>query len=373
MEYRLSNKQKWQLAATLLLIYYPVLFYVDVPVYLNAGIAPLSVFYHEATTVVIIFLEFFIWIAVSEWILNILFEKFGEEFMLRFQVPAQLTALLIATVMGLAFVFASGRVFGAIDRLAMTIFNTHLFVSFPLSYATEFFELYKRANIAFILILMLSAFYLIGNRRAHLRMKEGQLRTERLEKEATLAQLAALRNQVNPHFLFNSLSILTSLVQGNSSLSVDFINQLSKFYRYTLEKVKDEEVMLQVEIDFIQSYLFLMKIRFGDKLNVIIILTENDRIHYNIAPLTLQLLLENAVKHNRMSKEDPLTIKISIKEYYLVIQNNLQLREDPVLSTHTGLQNILDRYRLLTSLPVVIEESAESFTVKIPLLSSTMK
>jgi two-component system LytT family sensor kinase len=368
MAYRLGKKQKWQLAATLLLIYYPVLLYVDLPVYLAAGVAPMALLYHESVTVVIIFVIFFIWIGVSEWIFNILFKKFGEEFLLRFDVPAQLASLFIAALMTLAFIYASREVFGMVDLLARKIFNAPVFVSFPKTYAHEFFDLYKRANIGFIVILMLSAFYLIGNRRADLRMQEVQVRAERLEKEASLAQLSALRNQVNPHFLFNSLSILISMVRENSSLSVDFINELSKFYRYTLEKVKDEVVLLRVEVDFIRSYLFLMNMRFESKLKTNIALTEGDMLKYKIAPLTLQLLLENAVKHNRMSKEDPLTIEIFTGQHYLVVRNNRQLREDPATSTHIGLQNIMDRYRLLTPQPVIIEESATSFTVKIPML-----
>src|SRR5687767_11372362 len=99
MEYRLSNKQKWQLSATLLLIYYPVMLYVDVPVYLGAGILPLSLFFHELVTVCALSIIFYVWIGASEWIFNILFKKFGEEFLLQFRVPAQLLSLFIAALL----------------------------------------------------------------------------------------------------------------------------------------------------------------------------------------------------------------------------------------------------------------------------------
>ena len=197
-----------------------------------------------------------------------------------------------------------------------------------------------------------------------------QTKAENLEKQQLINEIALLKTQVNPHFLFNSLSILSSLVHTNPDLSEQFIDQLSRSYRYILEQKEQSLVKLRTELEFIRSYSFLLKIRFEDKFDLRFHLSETALDQYKIAPLTLQLLIENAVKHNRMSAKEPLLIEIFIENDYLMIRNRLQLRPQRETSTGTGLNNIIDRYALLTDRPVWAGECDEDFLVKIPLLNS---
>ena len=215
---------------------------------------------------------------------------------------------------------------------------------------------------------MLMAYYLAANRRGYSQLARLRIQAEELGKEAAQAQFTALRNQVNPHFLFNSLSILSSLVEVDAKLSVQFINRLSKAYRYILEQRDAERIQLRTELDFIESYTFLLHIRFDERFQVHINLPEADQDRYQIAPLTLQLLVENAVKHNRMSDEEPLIVRIDRENDYLRVANPIQPRPRMEESTGVGLTNIVNRYRLLSNQPVWIGEVDDEFVVRIPLL-----
>ncbi len=193
---------------------------------------------------------------------------------------------------------------------------------------------------------------------------------EQLEKQQLLNEIALLKTQVNPHFLFNSLSILASLVRVNPDLSEQFIDQLSRSYRYILEQKEQSLVTLRTELEFIRSYSFLLKIRFENKFDLRIDLPEKILDQYKIAPLTLQLLIENAVKHNRMSLREPLVVEVSIENNQtLVVKNRLQPRNTASVSTGLGLQNIINRYALLTNRPVWAGEREDEFVVKVPLLN----
>lgn len=197
-----------------------------------------------------------------------------------------------------------------------------------------------------------------------------QIRSEELEKQQLLNEIALLRTQVNPHFLFNSLSILSSLVHVDANLSEQFIEQLSRSYRYILEQKEQSLVTLRTELEFIKSYSFLLKIRFEKKFNLDIRLPDEILDNKKIAPLTLQLLIENAVKHNRMSEKEPLTVTITIENgEVLTVKNRLQPRATAPASTGVGLQNILNRYALLTERPVWAGEVEGEFVVRIPLLN----
>lgn len=195
-----------------------------------------------------------------------------------------------------------------------------------------------------------------------------QDKAENLEKQQLLNEIALLKSQVNPHFLFNSLSILASLVRTDPDLSEQFIDQLSRSYRYILEQKEETLVTLRTEIEFIRSYLFLLKIRFENKFDVQFDLPEPILDNYKIAPLTLQLLIENAVKHNRMSLKESLIVHVSQEGELLVVKNHLQPRTTPAASTGIGLHNIKTRYALLTDRPVWSGKVEEEFVVKVPLL-----
>jgi sensor histidine kinase YesM len=227
-----------------------------------------------------------------------------------------------------------------------------------------------RSNYALTLVISISIFYLILNRKSHIRMRDMEIQAEQLKKENAMAQFEALKNQVSPHFLFNSLSILSSLVHVDANLSEKFIDQLSKAYRYILEQKDNDTVSLKTELDFLNSYAFLLKIRFENKFDVKVSITEREAEEYRIAPLTLQLLIENCVKHNSMSEKQPLIVKIFIQDNDLVVMNPIKPRSEfeRITSTAIGLANIKNRYQLLTKSPVQIEQDGELFTVKIPLL-----
>ena len=197
-----------------------------------------------------------------------------------------------------------------------------------------------------------------------------RLKTQELAKQQLVNEISLLKTQVNPHFLFNSLSILSSLVRVDPDLSEQFIDQLSRSYRYILEQKDQSLVTLRTELNFIDSYAFLLKIRFQDKFNLDIDIPDEFLEKYKIAPLTLQLLVENAVKHNRMSVQEPLIIHISIEGDMLVVKNKLQARTTEVSSTGVGLQNIMHRYALLTNRQVIAGEDGNEFVVKIPILNA---
>jgi LytS/YehU family sensor histidine kinase len=227
-----------------------------------------------------------------------------------------------------------------------------------------------RTNYALTFVISMSIFYLILNRRSYFRMRDMEIQTAQLRKENALAQFEALKNQVSPHFLFNSLSILSSLVHIDANLSEKFIDQLSKAYRYILEQKDNETVSLKTELDFLNAYAFLLKIRFENKFDVKISVRDHESEKYRIAPLTLQLLIENSVKHNRMSEKEPLMVTIFIKDDYVVVMNVVKPRIEieTIPSTGIGLANIKNRYALLTNRPVQIARDDELFKVKIPLL-----
>lgn len=193
---------------------------------------------------------------------------------------------------------------------------------------------------------------------------------EEREKGVAQAQFESLKNQVNPHFLFNSLNVLSSLVHIDPDLSEQFIDQLARSYRYLLEQKDKELVPLKTEIDFVHAFTFLLKIRFEEKLKIHIDLAP-ETLNYYVAPLTLQLLIENAVKHNIISSETPLVIDIfNDSDTYLVVSNNLQLRENRLPSTGVGQKNIKSRYKLFTPNEVIFLAENEKYIAKIPFIKN---
>ncbi|MCC7506832.1 MAG: tetratricopeptide repeat protein [Saprospiraceae bacterium] len=239
------------------------------------------------------------------------------------------------------------------------------------AYQTELNKKTRNTNILLgvgLGVLVLALFFLSGMLYFRKNSAQLTLRTEILEKQPLLNEIALLKTQVNPHFLFNSLSILSSLVQVNPELSEQFIDQLSRSYRYILEQKDQSLVSLRTELEFIRSYAFLLKIRFEKKFDLQIQLPEALLDSSKIAPLTLQLLIENAVKHNRMSQREPLVVEVLVAGNTLIVKNRLQPRSTPDTSTGIGLQNIVNRYALLSDRPVVTGPQGEDFIVRIPLL-----
>ena len=192
---------------------------------------------------------------------------------------------------------------------------------------------------------------------------------ELLKRESLNAQLDALRTQINPHFLFNNLNTLTAIIPEDPHTAVKFVQQLSKVYRHILE-VKDEPaILLKEELSVLNSYAFLLQTRFGKNLNIRVDI-DDDLLQQRVAPLSLQLLLENAIKHNIVSEDHPLFIDIYARDGKLVVSNNLQLKKQVTESVGIGLENIRQRSRLLTDKAVEIVAGPENFMVSIPLIQN---
>lgn len=194
-----------------------------------------------------------------------------------------------------------------------------------------------------------------------------QLKSEQQAKENILSRFETLKNQVNPHFLFNSLNVLSSLVHEDPNLAEDFIGKLTKVYRYVLDLKDQVLVSLEEELAFIKSYFFLHQIRFGNKLRLYVQIPPEDT-HQLLPPLTLQLLVENAIKHNIITHEHPLTIEMYTEDQHFVVKNNFQPRKESVASTGIGLQNLKSRYQFLSDIQPSFVKDADSYIAKVPLL-----
>ena len=182
------------------------------------------------------------------------------------------------------------------------------------------------------------------------------------------AKFESLKNQIDPHFLFNSLNVLSSLIEENPDNAQRFTTSLSKIYRYVLEQKDKELVSVDDELSFAKTYMNLLKMRFENSLFYELPTTAINP-DAKVVPLSLQLLLENTVKHNVVSEQKPLHIRIFIDGDYLAIQNDFQKKEVLQDRQGVGLQNIVNRYGIVTNRKVLIEQNEETFTVKIPILT----
>ena len=198
------------------------------------------------------------------------------------------------------------------------------------------------------------------------RWRHSTLAAERFEKESIIAQFENLKNQVNPHFLFNSLNILSSLIDHDRKMSKDFVDDLSQVYRYILQHKDEELVDLNTELNFIHSYCQLLKKRHVDGIYFHFNIME-EKLHLYLPPMSLQMLIENAVKHNIVSKKRPLTIDVFDQDEFLIVRNNLQ-EKSPTNSSQIGLKNIQSRYRYLSSRNLMINRDENHFEVQLPLL-----
>ncbi|GAB1345745.1 2TM domain-containing protein [Cloacibacterium normanense] len=221
--------------------------------------------------------------------------------------------------------------------------------------------------------IMISA---IGHARGFMAAWKNSTKKEVVEQKliakSANAQFESLKNQLDPHFLFNSLNVLDSLIEENPVQAQRFTNSMSKIYRYVLEQKDKELVSVEEEIDFAKTYCELLKTRFEDAVTFDFNISEEDKKGF-VVPLSLQLLLENSIKHNFATSSKPLNIKIFTEKGNLIIENNLQTRELPNKSTGVGLANIVSRYNLLTNRNVFVEKSEDFFRVKLPILKEKIK
>jgi ligand-binding sensor domain-containing protein len=209
---------------------------------------------------------------------------------------------------------------------------------------------------------------LLGISYWFMRNRENRLKErERIEKEKIQFQFETLKNQVNPHFLFNSFNTLIGVIEEDRDTAVEYVLKLSDFYRDILVNREKEVIALRTEVEMLGNYYFLQMKRYKDNF-LLRVDVPADKNNYSIPPLTLQLLVENAVKHNAITRDKPLVVDVYVEGDSLVVKNNLQRKAVREPSTGLGLSNIIARFKLLTSQPVIIEETATHFNVRVPLI-----
>ena len=215
--------------------------------------------------------------------------------------------------------------------------------------------------VAVVINLGYIADYFIG------RWKESIQKSAKLEQEKMQMQLNNLKNQFNPHFLFNALTSLNSLIFEDQKLASEFLHQLSRVYHYILQHKDKNFVALSTELEFIDHYIGLLKTRFGNAINIQVDISKEAK-ERAIVPATLQGLLENAIKHNMLSEDKVLRIQILSIGDYLVVSNNLQKKKRVENSNGEGLENLKKLYSLITDKAVIVQSDDHSFEVKLPLI-----
>ncbi|UGS24320.1 2TM domain-containing protein [Flavobacterium channae] len=264
-------------------------------------------------------------------------------------------------------------VIGFIGSIFVTILGI-FFIRFSIKVLIEgssidhFFENENKAHylVSLIITIIVSiVFHLIYFYKAY---QENKVKEQKIIAGTASAQFESLKNQIDPHFLFNSLNVLSSLIEENPESAQKFTTSLSKIYRYVLEQKDKELVSVAEELQFAKTYMNLLKMRFENSITFEI--PEGfDNEEAKVVPLSLQLLLENCIKHNVVSEAKPLHVKISIENGQLVISNNLQKKEVLQDRKGVGLQNIVNRYGILTKRKVLVEENEKEFKIFLPILT----
>lgn len=213
---------------------------------------------------------------------------------------------------------------------------------------------------SFLVLLIYETIYFFHSWR------EKVIEAEAISRTQVQSQLEALKNQLDPHFLFNSLNTLSSLINENESAQ-NYLSRLADVYRYVLMSKDRNTVTLKEELAFVSDFLYLAKVRFQDGLEITVSIPDACLSH-TVAPLSIQLLVENALKHNVITRENPLTIQLEISENYLWVKNEIKPKVHLESTTKIGLTNILERYKLLTLSPVQIINDHSRFEVGIPLI-----
>ncbi len=331
-------------------------------------------------------------IAVSFVIMAIMFvleAMFGREFALNASLFEEmgyymLYGVVLTLVNSIFFDYMNNKVewgnnkkyrvvLGVLGSIALTIsgiFLVRMFMSVVIK--TNSFEDFLQNErprfyvVALIITMVVTLFF-------HLiyfykKVQENKVKEQKIIAGTASAKFESLKNQIDPHFLFNSLNVLSSLIEENPDNAQRFTTSLSKIYRYVLEQKDKELVSVAEELSFAKTYMNLLKMRFENSLFYELPDTISNP-EAKVVPLSLQLLLENTVKHNVVSEQRPLHIRIIDKGDYLVIQNDFQKKEVLQDRQGVGLQNIINRYSIITSRKVLIEQNEKEFSVSIPILT----
>ncbi|WP_341908252.1 histidine kinase [Fluviicola taffensis] len=248
-------------------------------------------------------------------------------------------------------------------------YGYNILFSETISEALQLQHMAPEKKIVLLLIrgMSISGFYyfIIHSLHVSAEKQKHELEIEQLKQIQLQANLSSLKEQISPHFLFNTLNTLSTLTQ--EVMVKDYINELANVYRYVLQ-YKDENIAsLKQELSFIESYLYIIKTRLEDSIEISVNV-EHNMWNSKIPPLTLQLLIENAIKHNIAAAHHPLKIKIYTENNYLIVQNNFQPKRSVTHSTGKGLENITQRYQLIFNHEIYIEKRDDVFLVKLPII-----
>jgi two-component system LytT family sensor kinase len=265
-------------------------------------------------------------------------------------VPNFLLFVLLALIISLALIGIIIYIFSFISGNKIPNFFTYLF-------SEEYPEAIKQFGV-WILFSAIFFFYTIWQQALN--------REHKLYEENLKYRYITLKSQVSPHFLFNSFNTLSELISEDARKADSYLQRLSKIYRYVLENEEVEYVQLEEEIKFVQEYFSLQKERVKDK--ILLEIDINRTNDYKTVPISLQLLVENALKHNSMSRDKPLKIKISGNDDYIMVTNNIQRRNIIESSTKMGLVNLMERVRLIMDKELIIKEENNEFVVKLPII-----
>ncbi|MCF8357120.1 MAG: histidine kinase [Prolixibacteraceae bacterium] len=288
------------------------------------------------------------------------FKKLNKKFGNRVMETSSVKRFIWINLMGLLFFYA---LFIAINTIGVMLWVIilHLIKGWDLPNLAEVVIDGQVIKVTAIAMLFSSPIFLIQ------KWIQAVKNEYKLREQNLIFQNETLKNQVNPHFLFNSLNTLSSLVNTEVETAGQFISKLSVIYRYILDNGSKLKVPLKDEVDFIRDYFYLHQIRNEGKILLNIEIPESD-YSYHILPVSLQLLIENAIKHNMATHEKPLKINIYIEGQNIVVKNNIQKIASRVVSTNIGLKNLTERVKLVTGEEVIIEETEREFLVKVPLL-----
>lgn len=259
--------------------------------------------------------------------------------------------------------------FLSIFAIGLLAYLYNFFLSETLSEALQLKNVPAGRKLIVVLIrgLIISGFYYFIIYSLHVldEKQKHKIEIEQLKQAQLKADLASLKEQISPHFLFNTLNTLSSLTQ--EAVVKDFVNELAQVYRYVLAYKNENVAQVKQELAFIESYLYIVKTRLEDAIDISLQVTD-EVLNTPIPPLTLQILIENAIKHNVASRQRPLKIRIYTHAKELIIQNNIQPKQSTPPSIGTGLDNVAQRYRLLFGKEIEVDRQAEAFIVKLPIL-----
>lgn len=297
----------------------------------------------------------FILITGGVWEANRLVEKLLRRYI---KTPGSLQYLLVF--------FLSGIVCSALIAAAVIAGFSSFFLHLALPVRLIAFKLAvtyaTRVNLFLHIINTVVAF--------NQKYKQKEVEAEELKRAHTQAQLQAIKNQVNPHFLFNNLNVLSSLVMLDNPDANKFVEAFARVYRYILSSQQQELIHLEAEIEFMEPYVFLLKKRFPDSIFVHVNVPQQ-YLHFSLPPVALQMLIENAIKHNIASRGKPLHINVQVDALQrLVVSNNLQRKLPDNESTQVGIKNISQRYHLIAGKEIEVIETNDTFSVLLPLIEN---